>query len=208
MIRTTKLSAKLTERLRDAAPNWRLPTADGVDWQNLDARFGYLGSADSVLTKADLEARALLRDSVIDLANEAALFLSSTRQYLAADPKIFEQYWQGQLQAVMYQSYNHFDLYMAKQRHLVDSLKTQLSQLDYQQAQSDQAAREAQKQQDKDCGDFFTSKGFWSVVGIVTLVIVLKLLGGTASDSSQQDPNDPGYRPPAWDDGLSPTQNP
>jgi hypothetical protein len=193
--RAAKISARTTQQVRDTAPSWRLPSADGINWQNVDQRFGYLKSADSTLAQADLDGRTILRDSLIKLAQEAGVFLGAVRQFVAADPAIFEQYWQGQLDAVTYQMYHNFDRIMSTQRWIVDDLKTQLSKLDFQQAESQHAAAQAQQQQDGNCGDVITSPFFWAVAGplivIGAAVVALAALFGGRADPYPNNPNDP-----------------
>lgn len=163
--KTTQISQAMTQKIRDASPSWRLPSAEGLDWQNLDQRFGYLKSADVTVAQADLDGRSMLRDSILSLCMEAGRFLGACHQYVAADPATFEKYWESQLQSMMYDSFYHFDYFMARQRWTVDDLKTQLSRLDFQQAESDRAAQEAQKQQDGTCWDVFTKPMFWYIAG-------------------------------------------
>jgi hypothetical protein len=82
---------------------------------------------------------------------------------------------------------------LARQRLVVNDLKTQLSQLDPNQQQADEAAKQAQQKQESTC-DTIADVG--RVVGIVVTIVGAALLAlATGGKANNQTPLDGSYGP-------------
>lgn len=204
--KTDAVSQKLSDGIRAQSPGWALPLADGIDWKNKDARFGYLNKCDQAMYAAETGSHQLFADALIGMSKEAGIFLAAIREYVFCHPKIFEDYWGGQLHEVMNQGYGYLDDYMAQQRSIVDRLKSKLSLLDFTQQQADEAARQAQQQQKEGIcdkiGDIARDVGI--VVVAVGVAILAFATGGKAHDPAPSsgsygpvNPNDPGIPDPS-----------
>ncbi|KAM6520268.1 hypothetical protein FALCPG4_013816 [Fusarium falciforme] len=198
--KTDNISQKMTNAIRSRAPSWRLPNSTSIDWSKEEERFGFLRQCDQTLYRAEKESRELFYNTLISMVEEAGLFLAATREYVFCHHKLFEDYWAGQLRSVMDKGFGYQEEFLARQRFAVDDLKTQLSQLEFNnQQRAAEAARQAEQRQDSTCSDI-GDVVFW--VGVVVVVggaaILVLVTGGGAYDPYPHsgsygpvNPNDP-----------------
>jgi hypothetical protein len=195
--RSDKISSKLTSDIKNNTPNWRLPDSTNVNFADETARFSYLGRCDSILQKSQVESYGIVAEALTSFPEEAALFLAATKEYVFCSHEIFEQYWEGQYEAVTQSAFSQLNSFLSRQTLAVNHLKTQLSQLNFDQQQA-QAAADAARQNENGSCDIIKAVGSFVGIVVVGVVIVLAAAFGGRYDPYPNsgsygpvDPNDP-----------------
>jgi hypothetical protein len=206
--RSDKIGLAMTQKIKERAPSWALPNSTNVNFADEAARFGYLKECDLALKKAQLESSNLVSDALIAYPEEAALFLAATKQYVFCTPELFQQYWEGQFEALTQSATKQLNEHLASQTYAVNNLKTQLSQLDFDQQRSQAAANQAQQHQSNTCekiGDVVLFVGIVVVVTVITIIAAFGLKPDQYPNSGSYgpvNPNDPNHPDPTHPPGT------
>ena len=195
---TTSISSTLTDQIRSASPQWRIPNSSKVNFDDPNQVKDFLNGCDDAIAKADVESRQFLQKSLFDLGVEAGNFLTKTNELVFASQFIFEDYWQGQLLNAMNESFGYIDYYTGVQRTMLDNLRTQLTLVDI----NKKAAEQAQQNQENTCQKLVKEPAFWALVIVAPASALAALAGWTYDPLGHgiypQTPDDPPYDP--WHD--------
>ncbi len=159
-------SEHMTRALRETLPQWRLPSGSSVQWQDVDQRSKYLASVEACLTNVNSRIHDMLSNAIMPFCQfEVTQFLLNVRQHVAADPAIFETYWNFQLWRIIYETYRAFETFIANMRFVIVILKGRLEKVNFEQENSMRLAAEAVAQQDDNISGLASRPLFWVIAG-------------------------------------------